>query len=72
MTVVIIILLVCAAAGLAVSAVMTVRLFKGFTADETAEGRIKRLKKYRIQIIITYVITVGLITAAAVVKMINR
>ena len=70
MNILIIIFLICAAVGLIFSAVTTVKLFKGFSAEETAEGRIARLKKYRSLMIITYAVTVGSITAAAVIKII--
>ncbi len=71
MNTLIIIFLVAAAVGLIFSIVTTIKLFKGFTAEETAEGRIARLKKYRTRMILTYAVTVGFITAAAVMKILS-
>ena len=71
MNTLIIIFLIGAAVGLIFSIVTTVKLFKGFTAEETADGRIERLKKYRTRMILTYAVTVGFITAAAVMKILS-
>ena len=49
MEILVIVFLVCAALGLVLSIITTVKLFKDFTAEETPEGRIERLKKYRRQ-----------------------
>ena len=70
MDILVIVFLVCATLGLLLSIVTTVKLFKDFTAEETPEGRIERLKKYRTRMILTYAATAGFVTAAAAVKII--
>ncbi len=68
--IIILVMLVGASAAIVYSIVTTVRLFQGFTADnsETNDERISRLKKYRKKVIISYAAAVILITAAAMVK----
>lgn len=64
-------LLVLSAAAIVFSIAGTVKLFKGFTADnnESSEERIARLKRYRTRMIVSYVAAVLMITIAALIKL---
>lgn len=65
-------LLALSAAAIVFSIAGTVKLFKGFTADNTvsSEERIARLKRYRRKMIVSYAAAMLMITAAALIKLI--
>ena len=72
MDIFIIILLVLAAAGLCCSVSATVKIFKAFGEDFPADERPAHIKKYRKRMMISYGVTVGLITAAVALKLLVK
>ncbi len=72
MDTIIIILLVLAAAGLAVSVAATLKMFKAFGPDFPVEERAAHIKKHRTLMIISYGVTMGLIAAAVTLKLLTR
>ena len=68
----IIILLVCAAGGLAFSIAATVKMFGAFAPDFPVEERTAHIRKYRTLMIISYGVTFGLIAAALTLKLLTR
>jgi hypothetical protein len=71
MNIVVYLLLLFAAAVLAYSVAATVKMFKCFVSSESkqAEESKQNLIKYRKKMIISYVIAVIFITAAAIIKL---
>lgn len=65
-------LLALSGAVIVFSIMSTVKLFKGFTAENTEsnEERIARLKRYRTRMIVSYAAAVLMITVAALIKLI--
>lgn len=72
MNYIIIALLVLAAAGLCYSVSATVKIFKAFGEDFPADERPAHIKKYRKRMMISYGMTVGLITAAVALKLMTK
>ena len=72
MTIVTIILLICAAGGLACSIAATMKMFRAFGDDFPVEERAAHIKKYRRRMMIYYGVTVGLITAAVAIKLLVK